>query len=43
VYLEKLVAFAMGAICGCGIYSFPQKKKKTKQNKLTTRKKEKKK
>jgi hypothetical protein len=41
VYLEKLVAFAMGAICGCGIYSFPQKKKNKK--KLTTRKKEKKK
>jgi hypothetical protein len=36
VYLEKLVAFAMGTICGCGIYSFPQKKKKKK--KLTTRK-----
>jgi hypothetical protein len=25
VYLEKLVAFAMGAIRGCGIYYFPQK------------------
>jgi hypothetical protein len=38
VYLEKLLAFAMGAICGCGIYYFPQK---IKIKKLTTRKKRK--